>query len=138
MAELAGLSVAANVAQFAVLGLQTVQYLYRAYNKTDGFLQERDDLDTVARSVRSSAEAIKNAPDGIDQELKELVVRAGGAARELEEELRKLQHCAARDGRRAKFEFAWRAFRSRSDIEHLQNRLLPLRDQVTYQLVVKS
>ena len=138
MAELAGLSVAANVAQFAVLGLQTVQYLYRAYKKTGDFLQERDDLETIVRNVRSSAEAIENSPGGLGQELQKLVDQTGCVARELEAKLRELQNCGTSDRRRAKFGFAWRAFQTRSDIEYLQNRLLPLRDEVAHQLVVKS
>lgn len=64
MAELAGLSVAANVAQFAILGLNSVQYLYRAYNETDHFLKERDELDTIARNVRHSAATIESSSGG--------------------------------------------------------------------------
>lgn len=139
MAELAGLSIAANVAQFVVLGLQSAQYIYKAYNLTDDFIRERAELDTVSRSIGGSIDIVKALPEvKHNRELTDIINLSKTLALELEAKLARLKACGAKGGRRARMELAMRSLWAKSDIKHLHDRLIRLRDQVSYHLVLLS
>jgi hypothetical protein len=135
----AGLSLAANLAQFVALGLRSAQYLYKAYNGSEDFANEQAEVDVIVRNVRNSARTIgASLEPGTDRDLMELVDQTGHIARELEDVLEKLKLRASKGGRRARLELACHAFWYKSDIKNLQTRLIKMRDQVAYQLMVKS
>lgn len=139
MAELAGLSIAANVAQFVVLGFKGVQYLYEAYSQTDTFVSQHAELDAVTRSIHHCALEAQSSFDVQEgPELAEILEQMHHLSRTLDEKLSELRKCVARGGRRARFELAIRALWTRSDIDQLRNRLVALRDQVSHLMVLLS
>lgn len=137
MEALAGLSVAVNVAQFVVYGLQSAQYLYKAYNQTSEFLDERSELSDITNGVRASGDTIKSIPEVKgDSELVKMIDQAGKLADNL---VRKLEALDRRmSGRLAKARVAFHALRVKSDIEQLLKRLVALRDQITSHLIILS
>ena len=142
MAELAGLSAAANVAQFVVYGIQSAQYLYQAYRQTDDFVKDHSALATLARSIHTSVSDIEDVSGlseiKIDQELGKILRCTDSLAKDLIEKFEKLEKCLARGDRWARIELAARALWSKSDIEQLLGRLTKLRDEVSHRLVVLS
>ena len=136
MAELAGLSIAANVAQFVVYGLQGAEYLYKAYNQTDDFVREHSELDAIARNIHTSARSIESAPEiRGDQELGEVLAQAKALGNDLAVKFDKLKRYMTRGGRRAKAALAFQALWVKSDIERLHKRLVHLRDQMSHHLI---
>lgn len=139
MAELAALGVAANVAQFVVMGLKSADYLYRAYKDSRDFAQERAELEAIMSSVKSSASSIEAPPDAANgKELSALVLQSKEIAEELDEKLQKLRRTMTSSGRLARCEHALRALWTKSNIEQLQRRLIELRDQISHHLLVLS
>lgn len=137
MEALAGLSVAANVAQFIGYGLQSAKYLYKAYNQTDDFIRERSEMRAIVESVRSSGEALKAIPEVKgNQELGEILEQAKLLADELVRRVNAVDRRASRP--LGKAQLALHALRVKSDFAQLLNRLVALRDQVTASLVILS
>lgn len=109
MAELAGLSVAANVAQFVVCGIQGAQFLYRAYRRTDDFKNERSELESLARSMRTSVASLTAASDAdikSDRELMDILDKSTSLAQILAIRMEDLQKHVERDGRLDKVKLA--------------------------------
>lgn len=137
MEALAGLSAAANVAQFVVYGLQSAKYLYKAYNQTSDFVHERSELSAITDTIRSSRDALKAIPEVKgDQELGKALEQAKLLADELAGKFEALSRRASRPLGEA--QVASHELRVKSDIERLLERLLALRDQVTASLVILS
>lgn len=140
MAELAGLSIAANVAQFVVLGLQSAQYIYKAYKQTEDFINQRQELDAVSRGIGGSIDLITAIPDVTqsNKDLDDVLRLAKGLAHELEVMFARLRGYAGKGGRVARVELAVRSLWTKGEVKDLQERLLKLRDQISYHLILLS
>lgn len=140
MAELAALSVAANVAQFACYGLQCANYLHKAYKQTEDFKQDRERIDTVAEHLETTLsqleQGIKAADD--DKQLAKLVELSIKIVERLTAKQEKLKKAGEKDDWLHRALLSVEALRSRGDIERLLEQLVKLRDEITHHLVVLS
>ncbi|KAI9147599.1 hypothetical protein HJFPF1_12628 [Paramyrothecium foliicola] len=140
MAEaLAGLSIAANVAQFVTLGLKGAAFIREVYASSDGVIAEQQELQAISEGVHSSCERLrKDASIVSDSSLETLLQKATSLSRDLKHELTKLQRLAADQSYLGKIKLLVRATRKKGTIELLQRRLAKVRDQATFHLVSLS
>lgn len=139
MAELAALSIAANVAQFAVYGLQSAHFLYNAYQQTDDFRQARARMEDLARNMQTSLTSIHAATDvKVEPELEKSLKQAEELAQTLRTKFDDLDKCLAKGGWRGRLQLAVQSLWSKSDLAQLSQRLISLRDELGYQLIVLS
>lgn len=141
MAELAGLSVAANVAQFVVLGMKAANYLYTAYNDTEDFKSERGSIRSMIEAVQLIVQELQKRPPlntKATDPLVKILNRADDIADDLLKKLRKLEEYAKRDAWYSRATFAARSLFSKPDIEMLLKRLDSLGQHVSHHLVFLS
>jgi hypothetical protein len=139
MAELAGLSVAANVAQFVVYGIQGAQILCRAYRNTDDFIQEQSEMASLVRIVRTSVTSL-DASSGvrIDADLASIRDQAQSLASTLTakfDKFAKLQEQVERGSHLTRLQIAIQSLWAKGDVERLLKRLMTLRDGISHSLV---
>lgn len=136
MAELAGLSVAANVAQFLVIGLKAANYLYEAYNDTEEFKARTTISNELSNDLRLSLQQL-SADKDINQidSLKKLLGSSLRIAKKLSDELKDLEKYSRQKDWIFRLRFSIKAFLSKGDIERLQGQLEGIRDQVSHHLV---
>lgn len=139
MAELAGLSVAANVAQFVVYGIQGAQILYKTYRQTEDFTQEQSELASLARSMKTSVISLNvTLSVQVDPDLKRMREQAESLASTLTTKFDKfaeLQKGVERGSRRARIQLAVQSLWSRGDIDRLLERLTTLRNGISGHLI---
>jgi hypothetical protein len=115
MEALAGLSVAANVAQFVVYGLQSAKYLYKAYNQTSDFIRERSEVSAIIKSIHSSGDFLKAIPEVKgDPELGEILGQAKLLADEIVSRFEAVDRRASKPLGKARV--AFHALRAKSDL----------------------
>lgn len=139
MAELVALGVAANVAQFACFGLQTANYLYKAYNDTGDFKDDRERIDAVANHLDTAVSQLlkHSASSTCNKDLAELVNVSVKIGKKLTAKREKLA-AADKTTWLSKAVFSARALWSKTEIERLLNQLTSLRDQITHHLITES
>jgi hypothetical protein len=135
MEAIAGLSLAANVAQFVVYGFRGARYLYKAYDRTADFVREQSELSVITESIQTSGDVVRDIPEAaVDAELSKILDQARLLADELLQQFEKLQRRASQP--LAKARIAVHSLRVKSDVERLLKRLTALRDQVTARLII--
>lgn len=136
MAEaLAGLGVAASIAQFAALGLKGATLAWKCYESADGLLKDQEDLVKISQDLQERCRLLQAEPPGeIDSSLAKLLITARELAIDLEAELMKLKR-ASDAGPLLKVLQILRVFRRQSKIGDIQRRLFRLRDQILLSLL---
>lgn len=139
MAELAGLSVAANVAQLVAYGIQGAQILCRAYQNADDFVREQSEIASLVRSVRTSVTSL-DASSGVrvDADLASIRDQAQSLASALTvkfDKFAKMQEQVERGSHLARLQIAIQSLWAKGDVERLLKRLMTLRDGISHSLV---
>ncbi|KFA55361.1 hypothetical protein S40293_05685 [Stachybotrys chartarum IBT 40293] len=133
---LAGLSIAANVAQFVALGIGAAIFLKDVYDSGHGLIQEHQELQRIATSIKQSFATLeRDATSAVTSSLQPLLKDAVTMSRGMDLEFSKLQELALQRNFLGKSKLLFRAARKRKRIEDLHIRLIRMRDQVTAQLV---
>lgn len=136
MAEsLAALGVAANIAQFIELGIKAVSVITQVYQSSDGLTSDNREFALVANDLKQHLPTILgDVAVPSDPQLKNLLSDCIEIATALEGEIKSIT--APEGGARSlsKLLLSARAFTKRSRIEELHQRMLRMRDQVSFRL----
>ena len=142
MAEaLAGLGVAANIAQFVATGISGLNLLYKFYHSGSGLIEEQEELDTLSRDIQYCSHILKEAAEfgkWKSQGLEQLLKESNSVAGELQDQLEKLKDGARKGNCFHRLKRAVRAIFKKGEIKRLADRLIRLRDQISSHLLVLS
>jgi hypothetical protein len=140
MAEaIAGLSLAANIAQFATIGLDLARKTKELIHSASGLLKEDEELIKVVTNLKTVSQRIPvnlATSQAIPKDLQELASTSEGLSDQLLQLLKKLQVRPGSKGRkRESFGRALSAAWYRSEIKELETRLYRVRDEISFHLI---
>jgi len=137
---IAGFNLAANIAQFAVIGLDLARKTKELLNSASGLLKEHEelrkvmtDLNALTKQIPANLAASSVIPKGL-RELRDTCENLYGQLFQL---LKKLEVQPGTKGRkRESFRKAAQAAWSKGKIKELETRLCRVRDEIPFHLIV--
>ena len=140
MAEaIAGLSLAANVAQFVIAGVSVARFLHDVYQSSSGLTKHHEQLLLVAKNFKEASGNIsKQGNVAWDSDLARLMRECREVAKELSDDLESLKRRSSKSDRSQKVWMTVRAVWKRGRIEELSERLEKLTKPVALQLLRKA
>ena len=139
MAEaLAGLGVAANVAQFVGAGLKVAAFLHEVYTSSTGLTKHHNELQLLSVNFQTASKRLKDiqsSPASRDGELQQLVEKCLEVSTELSQSLASLTRDSSRSDRTQKVRLMVKAVWMKGKIEELSSRLDQMTRAVAFQLM---
>lgn len=138
MAEaLAALGAAASIAQFAVMGLKGAKFVLQSYKSADGLVKEMKDMQSIVQDIKSNYTSLLAQPtEELDDNLRSILETSKKLAKDLAIELDRIRKVSEKKQHLARARHALRVLWKKSEIEDTQRRLVTMRSEVQFALVV--